>query len=58
MYGLLELVPHAAGPPQYLHYSFDESGMVIQGTFSVKVKGQVMKVSAGEKVLLPRGGLS
>jgi hypothetical protein len=54
VYGQLELLPYAV-PPEHLHYTFDESGTVLQGTLSVKVNGQVMTVSAGERVLLPRG---
>jgi hypothetical protein len=37
VYGQLELLPHAAGPPEHLHYAFDESGTVLQGTLSVKI---------------------
>ncbi|MDQ3843551.1 MAG: cupin domain-containing protein [Bacteroidota bacterium] len=55
VYGELTFEPQAAGPPEHLHYTFDESGTVIAGTLSAKIDGEVIRLNAGERLLLKRG---
>jgi mannose-6-phosphate isomerase-like protein (cupin superfamily) len=47
--------PFAAGPPEHVHYGFDENFIVEKGILSVKINGEVKKVSDGEKIIIPRG---
>jgi quercetin dioxygenase-like cupin family protein len=55
VYGEVKFEPYAAGPPEHLHYTFNESGTVIKGTLSAKMNGQVKKFKAGERLILKRG---
>lgn len=45
----------AIGPPEHLHLTLDESATVIKGTLTAKVGGQIKKLNAGDRVILPKG---
>lgn len=49
------LPPHRQGPPLHVHHEEDEDGVVIAGTLSAEVGGQVVSVPAGGTVRLPKG---
>ncbi len=55
VYGELRFEPHAAGPPEHLHYTFNESGTVIKGTLSAKINGQITKFNVGKRLMPKRG---
>ncbi len=45
----------AIGPPEHLHLSLDESATVVKGTLTTKVGGEIKKLNAGDRVILPKG---
>ena len=51
----VSLEPHAAGPPEHFHRTFDESATVINGILTVKAGGQVSTVNTGERILFKKG---
>jgi mannose-6-phosphate isomerase-like protein (cupin superfamily) len=54
---LLEIDPHAPGPPEHQHLGFDETFEVSKGVLSIRVNGVVKQVPAGEKITIARGVL-
>jgi quercetin dioxygenase-like cupin family protein len=55
VYSELTFAPHAAGPPEHLHRTLDESLSVVKGTLTTKVGGQVRRAAAGERIVLRKG---
>lgn len=47
--------PHAPGPPEHLHQTFDETFAVKEGVLSLKVEDQIMRLSAGQRFTVKRG---
>lgn len=50
-----QIGPFAAGPPEHIHYSFDEVMAIENGELSVLINGEVKKIKPGEKLLIPKG---
>jgi mannose-6-phosphate isomerase-like protein (cupin superfamily) len=50
-----ELAPHAPGPPEHIHESFDETFRVEKGTLSLMLNGKKTELKAGESITIPRG---
>jgi quercetin dioxygenase-like cupin family protein len=55
VYCNLKFGAKAIGPPEHLHLTLDESATVIKGTLTTKVGGQIKKLNAGDRVILPKG---
>lgn len=51
----MEVVPPQMGPPEHIHARFDESFLVVKGTFLFKAAGNTTKVSEGAWVFVPGG---
>lgn len=47
--------PHAAGPLEHVHTSFDELFSVSRGTLSLLVDGKIKRLRAGESFTVPHG---
>jgi quercetin dioxygenase-like cupin family protein len=47
--------PGNSGPPEHFHPGYDEHFEVVTGSFIFRIDGQERSVSAGEKVIVPRG---
>lgn len=45
----------AIGPPEHLHLTMNESATVTQGTLTTKVGGQIKKLNAGDRIIVPKG---
>lgn len=50
-----KILPHAAGPPEHLHETFDETFSVKSGVLSLMVEGQKMTLSPGDSYTVKRG---
>lgn len=55
VYCELSFAPHAIGPPEHLHMSFDECATVVKGTLTTQTDGQVTKLNTGDRVVLKKG---
>lgn len=51
----VEVVPPQMGPPEHKHDRFDESFLVVKGTFLFKAAGKITKLSEGAWVFIPGG---
>jgi mannose-6-phosphate isomerase-like protein (cupin superfamily) len=51
----VEVVPPQMGPPEHMHARYDESFLVVKGTFLFKAAGNITKVSEGAWVFIPGG---
>lgn len=51
----ITLDPHAAGPPQHVHETFDEKFTVVEGTLSIMLMGQKQRFTVGQTVTIPKG---
>lgn len=49
----LEVMPHAAGPPEHIHEAFSETFTVKSGTLSILVNGEKRTLNAGETFTVP-----
>ncbi len=49
----LEILPHAAGPPEHFHEAFEEKFTVKSGTLSILVGGEKRTLAAGETISIP-----
>jgi mannose-6-phosphate isomerase-like protein (cupin superfamily) len=47
--------PHAGGPPEHIHTSFDETFEVSNGELSLLVDGKVVKLKPGQTFNIPKG---
>ncbi len=50
-----QIGPYAPGPPEHIHYGFDEVMAIENGELSVLINGEVKKIKPGEKLLIPKG---
>jgi quercetin dioxygenase-like cupin family protein len=55
VYSRVTLAPGASGPPEHLHFRFNESGTVTKGTLTVKLNDEVTQVNAGSRVRILKG---
>ena len=55
IYCELKFEPHAVGPPEHLHVNFNETILVVSGTLTAKVGGEIKILHAGERVIFPKG---
>lgn len=44
-----------SGPPEHIHPTYDEHFEVVTGSFVFKIDGQERTISAGEKLVVPKG---
>jgi quercetin dioxygenase-like cupin family protein len=51
----VEVVPPQMGPPEHRHARYDESFLVLKGTFLFKAAGTITRVSEGAWVFIPGG---
>lgn len=51
----IEVVPPRMGPPEHVHARYDESFLVVKGTFLFKAAGNITKLSEGAWVFIPGG---
>jgi mannose-6-phosphate isomerase-like protein (cupin superfamily) len=51
----IEVVPPQMGPPEHMHARYDESFLVVKGTFLFKGAGGIVKVSEGAWIFIPGG---
>jgi mannose-6-phosphate isomerase-like protein (cupin superfamily) len=49
----LEIMPHAGGPPEHLHESFEERFTVKEGTVSFLIGGEKKTLGPGESISIP-----
>jgi mannose-6-phosphate isomerase-like protein (cupin superfamily) len=49
----LEIMPHAAGPPEHVHESFEEKFTVKEGRVSFLVGGEKKVLGSGESMTIP-----
>lgn len=54
-YCQVEMAAFAAGPPEHIHETFDETFYVEKGTASILINGEKKILHAGESVLIPKG---
>jgi quercetin dioxygenase-like cupin family protein len=47
--------PFAAGPPEHLHLSFDETATVTHGTLTAKIGSEIQQLKAGDRLIIPKG---
>lgn len=55
MFCTLEIEPFAGGPPKHIHSGFDETFEVANGELTMWVNGEIKKLKAGDKILIPKG---
>ena len=49
----LEILPHAAGPPEHIHEGFEERFTVREGEISILINGEKRTLRAGETISVP-----
>ncbi len=49
----LEILPHAAGPPEHIHEAFEERFTVREGEVNILVNGEKKTLKPGETVTIP-----
>lgn len=52
---LIDEVPPQAGPPLHIHRHEDELLYVLEGEFLVQRQGEIIRLTAGQAIFLPRG---
>ncbi|MCU0434542.1 MAG: cupin domain-containing protein [Bacteroidia bacterium] len=51
----IALKPHAPGPPEHIHFTFDETFVVKEGTLSMQLAGSKKTFGPGSIVTVPAG---
>lgn len=55
LYIEVALPPHGKGPPLHVHDKFEEAFEVVSGTLTITVDKEHKELSAGQKLLAPKG---
>ncbi len=50
---MLEILPHAAGPPEHIHENFEERFTVREGEINILINGEKKTLRAGETISVP-----